>query len=169
MKVTSVRYERLFSMEKYHNERIGFESHLANGESEGQALGELFFKVLAIEDHLQAYRNCLEGLQDTERRISDMVGQIGYMEQKIAETKVSIDKLAKGEPDDRLKAACERESLKTQMERLEYHRNVLENLEREKTKLLEQRELLAAKIKAGDFTAQETVEALLKTRQMEAY
>lgn len=165
MEVTSVRYERLFSLEGYHNERISFEARLDEGESEEEAVGELFFKVAEIEDVFQAYRSCLGWLDKNAHDIDYDVRRIAELERRIAEMKVSIEKLARGELDERLKAACDRESLKSLRAQLEHHRKDLEKHEREKATLTKQFEELRKNIKKGDFSPNETVKSLLKTRQ----
>jgi len=169
MKVTTVRYERLFSLERYHNERISFEARLDEGESEDKAVGELFFKVAEIEDIFQAYRNCLDAMERNGHEIDYDTGRIAELERRIAEMKVSIEKLAKGEPDERLRAACDRESLKSLRAQLEHHREDLEKHEREKATLTKQLQELRTKIKEGDFSPNETVKTLLKTSHAEIY
>jgi len=162
LKVTTVRYERLFSLERYHNERISFEARLDEGESEDKAIGDLFFKVAEIEDVFQAYRNCLDSIERNSHEIDYDRGRIAELERRIAEMKVTIEKLAKGEPDERLRAACDRESLKSLRAQLEHHHGDLEKHEREKATLTKQLQELRTKIKEGNFSSNETVKVLLK-------
>jgi hypothetical protein len=59
MKVKEVYLEKLFSLEKYNNERIGFRAEVSENEDSDKVAGELFFKIMEIEDCLNVYRNVL--------------------------------------------------------------------------------------------------------------
>lgn len=169
MKIERVHYSRLFSFAKYSNERITFDASVGPDEDADKVLGELFFKVTEIEDVLQAYRNCLSRLDGIAGTIDHDASQIGELTRRIAEMKVSIDKLARGEPDERLRAACDRESLKSLNAQLKRYQKSLERDELEKSELSKQLEGLREKIAEGDFSPNETVESLLKTSSVEIY
>ncbi|MEM3617282.1 MAG: hypothetical protein QXJ31_05150 [Candidatus Bathyarchaeia archaeon] len=62
MKIKEVRIEKLFSLENYNNERIGFVAEVEEGENADAVAGQLFLKIMNVEDCLQTYRDVLSDL-----------------------------------------------------------------------------------------------------------
>lgn len=97
MKIKEIRYERLFNLKGYNNERIGFTAELSEGDDENKALGELFFKTLEVEECLEAYRKLAELpeaydrlIADEQRRITDLKTDIADMKMRLNEHRENI-------------------------------------------------------------------------------
>ncbi len=75
MKVREVEYSRLFNLENY-NERISLRVAIDDNEDADAVIGQLFFKVLQIEEALDLYRDYLERIADTQREIERYEGEI---------------------------------------------------------------------------------------------
>jgi len=99
MKITTVRYERLFSLANYNNEKIAFEAIVQEEkENPDVVIGQLFLKVLAIEDTLAKYRALLQeadyadqAIRDQERHIANIIAEIPRLESEIEKIKASPD------------------------------------------------------------------------------
>jgi len=156
MSVRIIRYERLFSLERYNNERIGFEVAVAENEDPDVAIGGLFFKIARIEEVFQEYRGCMERHDQLDRMIKETMESIGWHERELAQKKATIDELRRSrEVDDRYRAACEARSLKRIQQDLEEARRRLEKHESEKREVETKIAELKARIKNGDFSEKE--------------
>ncbi len=69
MKVREVEYSRLFNLKNYNNERISLRVAIDENEDADAVIGQLFFKVLQIEEALNLYRDYLRLIADTEQKI----------------------------------------------------------------------------------------------------
>ena len=156
MRIKEVQYQRLFTLGNYNNERIGFVAEVNENEDANKVLGELFFKVLDVEDCLETYRFLLRRIININEQIEHTERDIARTQSRIAELKVTIDelveKIKKGDYDARLRHACEPESLKTLNERLEDYKNLLEKQNRERKELQQKLNELAERIKNGNFS-----------------
>jgi len=155
MRIKEVQYQRLFTLGKYNNERIGFVAEVEENEDADKVLGELFFKVLDVEDCLEAYRRLLEEKDRIERSISCTQHEIARLDRQISEMKVTIDelveKIEKGDIDAKLRHACETRSLKSLQEEREEETKRLEELTKERNKIEKYIEVLKQNIKNGKF------------------
>jgi len=171
MKIKEVQYQRLFTLGKYNNERIGFVAEVDGNEDADKALGELFFKVLDVEDCLEAYRSLLEQRDRIELEINSVHHHIARLDRDISEMKVTIDelveKIEKGDIDAKLRHACETRSLKSLQEEREEQTKRLEELTREKNKIEKHIEILKQNIKNGNFKLPSGLE--LKKADFEFY
>jgi chromosome segregation ATPase len=86
LRVKEVRFEKLFSLEGYNNERIGFTVELSEAEDENKVIAELFFKVCRIEECLNAYRRLL-------RKKSQLEGEYDYVKQELERDREALKKL----------------------------------------------------------------------------
>jgi len=69
VEVKEVEYSRLFNLREYNNERIGFRVAVDDNEDVDKVVGELFFKVLQIEEALELYRKCIDLIYKTEQDV----------------------------------------------------------------------------------------------------
>lgn len=156
MEVSEVSYERLFSFERYNNERIGFRVKLDGKENPDEAIGKLYLKVLGVEDCLQAYRQCLGNIESSEHMIERHESEIVRCSSQIADMKISIkelvEKITKGEEDARIQHACNARSLKSLESQLKATQEFLQKEKLNLHKLGGQREILVERIKSGNFT-----------------
>lgn len=156
MEVSEVSYERLFSFERYNNERIGFRVKLDGEENADEAIGKLYLKVLAVEDCLQAYRQCLGDIESSEHQIERYQSEIVRFSGNIADMKISIkelvEKIEKGEDDARIRHACDARSLKSLENQLKVAQEFLQKEKQKLNKLGKQREILVERIKSGNFS-----------------
>ena len=171
MKIKEVQYQRLFTLGNYNNERIGFVAEVDDNEDADKALGELFFKVLDVEDCLEAYRSLLEQRDRIELEINSIHHHIARLDRDISEMKVTIDelveKIEKGDIDAKLRHACETRSLKSLQEEREQETKRLEELTRKKNEIEKQIESLKQNIKNGNFKLPQGLE--LKKTDFEFY
>ena len=155
MKVKEVQYQRLFTLGSYNNERIGFVAEVDGEEDAGKVLGELFFKVLDVEDCLEAYRRLLEEQNRIELKAKTVQQRIASLEKHISEMKITVDELVEkiktGDIDARLRHACETRSLKSLEEEKEENIKELKEITKEKNKIEKQLEVLRRNIKNGTF------------------
>jgi DNA repair exonuclease SbcCD ATPase subunit len=155
MKVKEVYFEKLFSLEKYCNERIGFRAEVSENENPDKVAGELFFKIVEIEDCLNAYRNVLTDIDIVSRRIAERKHDIIHIKKEMADLKTSIEELArlseKGDVDAKLRHACDSRSYKQLSEQLENYENELAELNEKHKKLIAIREELRNRFKNGVF------------------
>ena len=156
VKVTEVHYERLFSLEKYHNEKIGFSAAIGKDESADKILSELFFKIAEVEDALQGYRGLEQEIIHMEHNVRSSEATIASREEQIENMKHTIDELlAKGEQGDvdaRLRHACETQSYKGLQEDLAKQKIELEEREKKLTALIKSKAELQKRIKEGNFS-----------------
>ena len=66
-----MRVEKLFSLEKYNNERFGFVAELAETDDPDKVFAELYQKILSIEDFLDAYRRVNDRIETVDRYITN--------------------------------------------------------------------------------------------------
>ena len=153
MKVKEVQYQRLFTLGSYNNERIGFVAEVNGEEDAGKVLGELFFKVLDVEDCLEAYRRLLEDQNRIRYDVGSVRQRIARLDERIAEMSELIEKIEKGEADDdaKLRFACETRSLKSLRGEREAKAKELKELIRQRDKIEKQLEVLRRNIKNGTF------------------
>lgn len=160
MRIKEVRFEKLFSLAKYNNERIGFVAEVEEGENADKVAGELHFKILAIEDCLNAYRRILNRLESFVSQFESKKRDIKRLQKDIVEKKIHIEEVAKrlqkGEldVDEKLRHACDRESYKDMKKRLEEYQAEANKLDGEIQRLVESKEELSSRIKQGNFSVE---------------
>jgi len=156
MKVKEVYFEKLFSLEKYNNERIGFRAEVSEGEDSDKVAGELFFKIMEIEDCLNVYRNVLVDIDYVAGNFEDKRHDITRIRNQMAQMKTTIEELArlgeKGDVDAKLRHACETKSYKELSEQLQLSERQLEELDDKIKKLVAIKEELRERIKKGNFS-----------------
>jgi hypothetical protein len=72
MKIKEVEYSRLFNLADYQNERIGFKAEITDSENPNEVIGQLFFKVLEVENVFQKYRE-LQEARKTKNQLKEMI------------------------------------------------------------------------------------------------
>ena len=156
MRIKEVQYQRLFTLGNYNNERIGFVAEVNENEDANKVLGELFFKVLDVEDCLETYRFLLRRLDSIEEQIVSTERDIARTQSRITELKITIDelveKIKQGDYDARLRHACETESLKELRKRLEDYTNLLKEQKKQRKELEEKLRELRNRIQNGNFS-----------------
>ena len=161
MKIKEVRFEKLFSLEKYENERIGFTAEVEEGENAEKVAGELHFKIVGIEDCLNAYRTCLNGVDYASREFEGKQEQIQHLQNQISEMGVTIEELyrqaEKGNVDAKLQHACSRQSYKQLQEQLIQYKEDLEKWDNTVKKLVKAKDILQERIKNGNFSLKDWI------------
>jgi len=156
MKVKEVYFEKLFSLEKYNNERIGFRAEVSENDNADKVAGELFFKIMEIEDCLNVYRNVLIDIDYVGGNFEDKRHDITRIRNQMAQMKTTIEELArlgeKGDVDAKLRHACETKSYKELSEQLQVSERQLEELDDKIKKLVAIKEDLRERIKKGNFS-----------------
>ena len=156
MRIKEVRVEKLFSLEKYNNERFGFVAELAENDNPDKVLADLYRKILSIEDFFEACRRVNKDLEIVDYNIESAERKVARIQREIADLKVSIDELAKlaeqGDPDARLRHACDRRSLKSLNEDLEKAKKELEHYIKVKKQLTEIKQTLNSRLNQGNFS-----------------
>ena len=158
MKIKEVRFEKLFSLEKYHNERIGFVADVNDNDNPQKVAGELFFEIMNIEDCLNTYRNLLyhEGMLASE--ISNIEEGIARTKQHMAEMKTKVEELSakidKGGDvsEEKLRHACESKSYKQLKSELNERENSLSKANELFKQTVKATEELKNRIKKGNFS-----------------
>jgi len=147
MKVKEVRFEKLFSLEGYNNERIGFTVELSEAEDESKVVAELFFKICQIEECLDAYRRLLRTYQNVleEHRYAQL--DVERARKEAEELKVELEKSS-----DELEHLQKAIKLRRVADELKTREEKLAMLEEELSKLEKAREELKRRIKNGEFT-----------------
>jgi len=107
VKVREVEYSRLFNLENYQNERIGFRVEVGEDESADEVLGRLFFKVLQIEDGLQMYRNYIGLIELTKKQIRDYEKAIERAYENLVELENRRKKLMEEDVEESKSKMCE--------------------------------------------------------------
>jgi len=152
LRVKSVKYERLFSFEKYNNERIGMEVEISEHDNAEAVLGELYFKILNIEKCLDLFRYLkakldiiISSLKSLEKKRKDLLEDIRDTEKELEEIQKIDDIMEKQRRICRLRDIKQlRRDLVEVEEKIENY----EELKQETKKALEDLEQL---IKAGEF------------------
>jgi len=103
VKVREVEYSRLFNLENYQNERIGFRVEVGEDESADEVLGRLFFKVLQIEKGLQLYRDYCEAIDRARRRLKGIEREITNEYKNLAELENEKKRYLEEEEDTKTK------------------------------------------------------------------
>jgi predicted RNase H-like nuclease (RuvC/YqgF family) len=156
MKVKEVYFEKLFSLEKYNNERIGLRAEVSENENADKVAGELFFKIMEIEDCLNIYRNVLTDIDYIERDIEGKRHEITHISNEIEQMKTTIEELArlgeKGDIDAKLRHACETKSYKQLSERLQVCHEELAESDKKHQKLIAIKLELQKRFKNGNFS-----------------
>jgi DNA repair exonuclease SbcCD ATPase subunit len=156
MKVKEVYFEKLFSLERYCNERIGFRAEVSENENPDKVAGELFFKIMEIEDCLNVYRNVLTDIDVVSRQIVERQHDIARIKKEIADLKTTIEELArlseKGDVDAKLRHACNSRSYKQLSEQLKNYENELAELNEKHKRLVAIKEELKIRFRNGVFT-----------------
>lgn len=157
MKVERACYERLFSLPDYNNEKIRLEAQVGEGETGERVVGALFFKVLRIEECIEAYRSIHDRIAQVFDAKENQMDTIRHLETTIANMKVKIRELEKqisegGEIDAKLRHACSRQSYKGLSESLKEAQADLEELCKKEKLLGEARENLRNRLQNGEFS-----------------
>lgn len=160
MKVERACYERLFSLPDYNNEKIRLDAQVEEGETEEKIIGALFFKVLKMEECIEAYRTIQGKIERVFHVKENKKTTIRDLESNIADMKIQIQELqkqiSKGEGiDEKLRHACSRQSYKGLKESLKQALiDLKELLEKEKL-LIEAREKLRKRLQDGELSLEE--------------
>jgi predicted RNase H-like nuclease (RuvC/YqgF family) len=156
MKIKEVYFEKLFSLEKYNNERIGFRAEVSENENPDKVAGELFFKIMEIEDCLNVYRNVLSDISFVASRFEEKRHDITRVKNEMVRMKTTIEELArlseKGDVDAKLRHACEAKSYKELSERLQEYEREIAELDGKHEKLVAIKVELQNRIKNGNFS-----------------
>ena len=78
MRIKEVIYHRLFNLENYQNEKIGFVAEVEEGEDENQVMAKLFFKVAQIELAFAKFRALKDGLNFIRAQIKDLKKELKW-------------------------------------------------------------------------------------------
>lgn len=159
MRIKEVRFEKLFSLAKYNNERIGFTAEIGKGDNPDKVVGQLHFKILDVEDCLCAYRRVINKIDYASEKFERTRSNLMDTEQRIKQTKIEIEELVEqsrtGDVDARLKHACSGQSYKILCENLEAQKKQLEEANIQLKKLVSAKETLRGRIKNGNFSLED--------------
>lgn len=155
MKITEVRMEKLFSLARYNNERIGFTANVGPMDNPDQVAAKLHLKIMCLEKCLDINRRLISLVHNRTQQFRSYNERIETETKQINDTKVTMEELIKaadkGDVDSRLKHACSRTSLKSMKEELE---KMKEGRLRVKTALevaSKALNILTKRIKSGTF------------------
>jgi chromosome segregation ATPase len=139
--VKSIRYERLYSFEKYSNERIGLEIEIAEGEDEKQGFAYALDLIHRIHLTFEVLRKLVELRGVFNRRIDKKLDELQEEKTRLSELmikervlKAEMDKLVKAyEKDESVvdklaKVRCELPDL---MDRIKNQKHYVEKIEEE--------------------------------------
>jgi len=153
MRVKEVEYSRLFNLEDYNNERIGFRVAIDDNENADTVIGQLFFKVLQIEEALDLYRQYLKLISKKEGEISEYERRAKYHAEQLVDLENRKKELLE-EEDSKVKM-CQLLDLdemivktKERLEELKEKRNTAIS---ELKKLKKYKDYIAELIKTGEF------------------
>ena len=162
MRVRSVKYERLFSFEKYNNERIGMEIELSEHDDAAAVLGELYFKILNIEKSLELFRFFQEKFETIVGRIESRNRRRKELLEDIRITEKELEKIKQIQDEtERARRLCNLRDIKDLRRRLVEVEEEIEELEELRDKTRKALNDLEKMIKAGQFE-----EALEKYREL---
>lgn len=153
MRVKEVRFEKLFSIGDFNNERIGFTVELAEDDDEKKVLGELYFRVVQIEE-------CLQALRDIEREVRSLEYEREDCELRVKASRSCVEaleeklRLIMESSDERLKGFYESELKKHESELMELktREDELRRINARLEELKRAREELKGRIRDGEFT-----------------
>ena len=149
MRVKEVEYSRLFTFENYQNERIGFKVEIAENEDENEVLGQLFLKIIAIEDTLSEYRHYIERLNELHDRIYDTKESLERAYMRLANAEFQLQQaLSKNDACALEHAEKYKEKIK---EEIEEYKKQLKKLIHAYNTTLEARKVLKRYILKGEF------------------
>ena len=155
-KIKEVHFEKLFSLAKYNNERIGFRAEIEEGDNPDKVAGELHFKILAIEDCLNKYRTVLHWIDTASENVETNAEMIRHTKERMRKMKVDIAELAaqagKGDVDAKLKHACSGDSYKQLEESLQMYEDKFRKYDEKLNLLVKAKHELRERIKNGNFS-----------------
>jgi DNA repair exonuclease SbcCD ATPase subunit len=155
--IKEVKFEKLFSLEKYHNEKIGCTAIVNDGENADKTMADIILKVMDVEDCLSTYRELLSReeranyeVKSTENSIENLEDQIKTMKVKIEEITQAVKKGA--DVDERLHHACSSRSYKELKEQLNTYKDRLKKEAVIAEVAMKNRIALRERIKVGNFS-----------------
>ena len=160
MKIREIEYSRLFNLENYNNERITLRAEVPELEDPNKVMGELFFKVLQIENKFNQYRQAEKminrHISSLESYRRDLEWETEHLGKIIADIEKELERSR--EVEDELETeeiACSISYLKKQekaaRERISELQKKISNAEKAIQKLTELKKRIADEIKAGNF------------------
>ena len=155
MKVKEVYFEKLFSLEKYNNERIGLRAEVEQGEDADKVIGKLNLKIADVEECLETYRRLLSEIYYASQQFDDKQTTIRHTQERMKDMKITIEQLIqqgeKGDIDAKLRHACERDSYKQLSESLARNEEELKQIDQKMKQMIKVRDILKQRIKGGIF------------------
>lgn len=157
MEIKSVTVEKLFSLERYNNERIGLTANISEGENANKAVAQLFLQITGIEDVFAIYRKVIDQTEEAERKVNYYTSRVDNVKEEMAKMKISMEELTeiinKGGDvsDERLKHACHAKSYKDVKEQLEREQKTLADAQTQLTELKTLKDTIKSRIAEGVF------------------
>jgi chromosome segregation ATPase len=155
-RITEVRYEHLFTLGQYQNEKIGFSASVTKNENADQVLAALVLKVTEVEDCLEAYRMLSNEFDTCEHHVASTEKEIANREEEVARMKHTIDEIIalgdKVDVDERLRHACDRQTYKASQENLVRLKAQLAEATKALTEASTKWAELKTRIKKGNFS-----------------
>jgi chromosome segregation ATPase len=174
MTIKEVKFEKLFSLERYHNEKIGYTAQINDGENADKTMAELILKVMDVEDCLATYREIVSiqeradsNVENTENCIQQLQDQIKSMKVKIEEITEAVKK--GGDVGERLQHACSSRNYKESKQQLESYKTQLKIQKDTATKATQKRAELRERIKQGNFNLEGIDVPKLNRRSFDIY
>ena len=156
--IKEVKFEKLFSLEKYHNEKIGCTAIVNDGESADKTMANIILKVMDVEDCLSTYRELLSieeratyEVKTTTQSIENTEDQIKNNESKDRRNNTSSQERWR-DVDERLQHACSSRSYKELKEQLSNYKERLKKQSVVADQAMKNRIALREQIKAGNFS-----------------
>lgn len=155
--IKEVKFEKLFSLEKYHNEKIGCTAIVNDGESADKTMANIILKVMDVEDCLSTYRELLSIEERATYEVKSTTQSIENTEDQIKTMKVKIEEITQavkkgGDVDERLQHACSSRSYKELKEQLSNYKERLKKQSVVADQAMKNRIALREQIKAGNFS-----------------
>ena len=147
-----VEYSRLFNIGDYSNERIGFRVEISEGEKPEIVIGNLFMRVLEIEDGLSRYREVLRDLSNADSNIKSWTYQLEQALIRMADLEKSLIEMEESdEADDFCRIKSVREQMERELKNIERAKEKIREFVREYNRLKKEVEEIKQAISTGDF------------------
>jgi len=155
MKIKEVEYSRLFNLADYQNERIGFKAEITDSDcgpnAVNAAIGQLFFKVLEIEEIFQAYRNLLREIDNLRASIRNKERHLQWLLDDLAELELRLKELEERDDIRACQVVDTKELIEERKKQIEDTKAEIAELQRQLRERENEKVRMRGLIKAGKF------------------
>ena len=151
MRIKEVMYQRLFNLENYQNEKIGFVAEVAEGEDENKVMAELFFKVLQIETAFAKFRALRDSLDFIRAQIKEVKNDLKWDFKRLYELEVERAELDEKDEKNKCRLFDIEEEIRLRYEKIEKRKKALKELVEKYNTTLNQLNIVKQAILEGNF------------------